>query len=315
MRAAVIERYGPPHVVRIADLPSPAPRAGEIVVRVAVAAVTAGDARIRGARFPKGFGLPARLAFGLRQPRWSVLGSAFSGWVEAVGTRVTDLAVGDEVCGMTGARLGAHAEYAAVAAERVVRKPAEVTHEDAAGVLFGGTAALYFLRDRAAVHRGQSVLVNGASGAIGTNAVQLATHYGAVVTGVTSGPNTSLVRDLGADRVIDYTVTDLGILPDRFDVVLDTVGNLSPGSGRRLLTETGALLLAVADLGETIRARSNVKAGVAPERAEDFDLLVQLVAKGELSVVLDQVYDLAEIAAAHQRVDSGHKVGNVLVRP
>lgn len=249
------------------------------------------------------------------RPRRPILGSTFSGVVEAVGAGVTTCAPGDEVCGMAGGRMGAHAEYVAVAAKRAVPKPAEVTHEDAAGVLFGGTTALHFLRDRRGVARGHSVLVNGASGAIGTNAVQLARHAGATVTAVTSAPNARLVTDLGADRVVDHTTTDLTALTGRFDVVLDAVGNLTPASGRALLTDGGVLLLVVADLWQTVRARGDVRAGVAPERAADFTVLLEMVAEGELSVVLDQVVDLTGIEAAHRRVDSGRKVGNVVVRP
>ena len=315
MRAAVVDRYGPPEVVGIADVPRPVPRADEVLVRVAAAAVSSGDARIRGARFPKGFGPFARLALGVFRPRKRILGGTFSGTVAAVGADVTGVSPGDEVCGMTGVRMGVHAEYVAVPAERVVRKPAEVTHEEAAGLLFGGTTALYFLRDKAAVRPGQSVLVNGASGAIGTNAVQLAKHFGATVTAVTSAPNASLVTGLGADRVIDHTSTDLTTVTDRFDVVLDTVGNLSPSSGRRLLTDDGVLLLAVAGLWDTVRARGDVKAGSAPERAEDFELLLGMAARGELAVVIDQVDDLDGIVTAYRRVDSGRKVGNVIVRP
>ncbi|WDZ86586.1 NAD(P)-dependent alcohol dehydrogenase [Micromonospora cathayae] len=315
MRAAVIDRYGTPDVVRITDVPTPTPRADEVLVRVVATAVTAADSRIRAARFPKGFAPFARLAFGASRPRRTILGGVFSGRVEAVGATVTGLSPGDEVCGMTGVRLGAHAQYVVVPAKRIVRKPAKVTHEDAAGVLFGGTTALYFLRDRAAVRPGQSVLVNGASGAIGTNAVQLARHFGASVTAVTSTRNNRLVTELGADRVIDYTTTDLADVPDRFDVVLDTVGNLSPASGRRLLTDKGVLLLAAADLWATVRARGAVKAGAAPERVEDIELLLLMVADGELSAVVDRVCDLDGIAAAHQRVDSGRKVGNIIVRP
>jgi len=315
VRAAVVDRCGAPDVVRVLDVPPPTPRADEVLVRVRAAAVTSGDARIRGARFPAGFAFFARPVFGVRRPRRPILGGTFSGQVEAVGGRVRGFAPGDEVCGMTGVRMGAHAELVAVRATRLARKPPSVTHDDAAGVLFGGSAALFFLRDKASVRPGSSVLVNGASGAIGTNAVQLAKHFGATVTGVTSQANVELVATLGADRVIDYTREDLGSLGDRFDVVLDTVGNLSIASGRRLLTEHGVLLLAVAGLGDNLRARGNVVAGVAPERAADFDLLLQLVADGTLTVVVDQAYDLADIVEAHRRVDSGRKIGNILVRP
>lgn len=216
---------------------------------------------------------------------------------------------------MTGTRMGAHAEYVAVPEGRLAGKPPGVTHEDAAGVLFGGTAALYFLRDGVSVGSGRSVLVNGASGAVGTNAVQLASHLGARVTAVTSAANAELVTDLGAERVIDHHQTDVGGLAQRFDVVLDTVGNLTAATGRRLLTEGGVLALAVASLGDQIRARGNLVAGSAPERVEDFEYLLQLVAAGDLTVVHDQTFALDDIVEAYRRVDSGHKVGNIVVRP
>lgn len=315
MQAAVVERYGAPEVVRVAEVPRPEPRADEVLVRVRAVAVTSGDSRIRGARFPAGFGLFARPVFGVFRPRRRVLGTTFSGVVETIGASVGEFAPGDEVCGMTGMKQGAHAEYVAVPTRKLARKPPGVTHEDAAGVLFGGTTALYFLRDRASVGPGTSVLVNGASGAIGTNAIQLAKHFGATVTAVTSTANAALVTELGADRVIDYTNVDLTAIAERFDVVLDAVGNLTIASGRRLLRDKGVLVLAVAGLWDTIRARGNVAAGSTPERVADFDVLLRLVAEGRLAVVLDLTCNLDDIADAYRRVDSGHKVGNVVVRP
>lgn len=309
MRAAVVTRYGPPDVVRVTDVPDPEPRAGEVLVRVVATTVNSGDARIRGARFPRGFAPLARLAIGVRGPRQPVLGVVFSGVVEAVGAGAA-VAVGDEVCGMTGARLGAHAEL--VTARKVVRKPAEVSHEDAAGVLFGGTTALHLLRD---VRRGQSVLVVGASGAVGTNAVQLAAHAGATVTAVCGGANAELVTGLGAAHVVDHRRTDPAAITERFDVVLDAVGTLNPATGRRLLTDDGVLVLAVASLGETVLPRRRVRSGVTPERPEDFTDLLERVAKGELTVVVDEVVGLDGIVAAHRRVDSGRKVGNLVLRP
>ncbi|MBW0117868.1 NAD(P)-dependent alcohol dehydrogenase [Pseudonocardia abyssalis] len=309
MRAAVVSEYGPPDVVRVADVPDPVPRAGEVLVRVVATTVNSGDARIRGARFPRGFGPLARLAIGLRGPRRPVLGVVFSGVVEAVGVGAA-FTVGDEVCGMTGAKLGAHAEL--VRAAKVVRKPAEVSHDDAAGVLFGGTTALHLLRD---VRRGQSVLVVGASGAVGTNAVQLAAHAGATVTAVCGAANAELVRGLGAAHLVDHRRTPLAEITDRFDVVLDTVGTLDPATGRRLLTDDGVLVLAVASLGETVLPRRRVRAGVTPERPADFALLLERVAKGELRVVVDEVVGFDGIVAAHRRVDSGRKVGNLVLRP
>jgi len=315
MKAALVDRYGPPEVVRIDEVPRPEPHADEVLVRVRAAAVTSGDARIRGGRFPSGFGLPARLVFGIVRPRRPILGASFSGVVETAGSRAGDFAPGDEVCGMTGTKLGAHAEYVAVPVKRLARKPSGVTHEDAAGLLFGATTSLFFLRDKGSVRSDASVLVNGASGAVGTNAIQLAKHFGATVTAVTSAANVALVRELGADRIIDYTTDDLTGTAERFDLVLDTVGNLSIPAGRGLLSPGGVLLLTVATLGDTIRARGNVVAGSAPERVDDFDFLLQLLADGRIVVVHDQTYDLDDIVDAYRRVDGGHKVGNVVVRP
>ncbi|WP_107766108.1 NAD(P)-dependent alcohol dehydrogenase [Nocardioides terrigena] len=315
MRAAVVHEYGAPGVVRVVDIDTPTPGAKDVLVRIRATAVTAADSRIRGARFPRGFAPFARLAFGIRRPRTTVLGNTFSGVVEALGPKVTGIAVGDEVAGTTGLRMGTHAEYAVVPASRVVAKPAGVSHDDAAGVLFGGATALFFLRAKATVGPGTRVLVNGASGAIGTSAVQLAKHAGATVTGVTSGANADLVRSLGADHVIDHTTTDLASVTERYDVVLDTVGTLSPASGRRLLADGGVLLLAAADLGELLRARGDVRAGTAPERVEDARELLDLVASGALRVVLDRVVPLDDVVAAHERVDSGRKVGNIVLNP
>lgn len=315
MRAAIVDRYGEPEVVRIAEVARPVVKAKEVLVRVVAVAVTSGDARVRGATFPPGFGLMSRLAFGLRKPRRPVLGMSFSGVVEEVGAQVQDVAPGDEVCGMTGVRMGAHAELVALAAKRVVAKPAEVTHEQAAGLLFGGSTAIQFLRTKVPVAPGMSVLVNGASGAVGSNAVQLAKHFGATVTAVTSGRNGALVRELGADEVVDHTHRSVVDLDDRFDVVFDAVGNIPVAAGRALLSPDGKLILVVAGLRESLKARGNVVAGPASERPEDFTFLLDLVAAGELTVVIDEIHDLPDIAAAYRRVDSGHKVGNVLVRP
>ncbi len=315
MRAAVVDRYGPPEVVRIAEVRRPHPADNEVLVRVHAAAVTSGDARIRGARFPAGFGPLVRLFFGVTRPRRQILGSTFCGIVEAVGTDVAAFAPGQAVCGMTGTKFGTHAEFVVARADRLARVPVGVSLDDAVGVIFGGTAALYFLRDKASVTSGKTVLVNGASGAVGSNAVQLAKHFGANVTAVTSAANTELVASLGVDRVIDYTSDDLAATDARFDAVFDCVGNLTIDSGRRLLAEGGVLVLAVASLWDTIRPHGNVVTGSAPERVADIEFLLDLVARGDLTVVYDGAYDLEHIVDAYRRVDSGHKRGNVIVHP
>lgn len=216
---------------------------------------------------------------------------------------------------MTGMSMGAHAEYVRVAAGRVAAVPSGVSHSDAAGLLFGGSTALYFLRDKASVRPGTRVLVNGASGAVGSNAVQLARHFGATVTGVTSARNADFVRGLGAGRVIDYAIDNITNAPERFDVVFDAVGNLSMASGRRLLRDGGVLVLAVASLWDTLRARRGVVTGSGPERPADFAWLLQRVASNELTVVVDRTFPLDHIGDAYRLVDSGRKRGNVIVRP
>ncbi len=293
----------------------PEARAGEVVVRVEAAAVTAGDARIRAGRFPKGFGVLARAAIGVSGPRARVLGAAFSGKVEHIAADVTQFSPGDEVVGMTGARLGAHAEYVRARAATLVRKPAEVPHTDAAGILFGGTTALHFLSDRAHVTAGNTVLVNGASGAVGSAAVQLAKHFGATVTAVTSERNADLAVRLGADRVIDYAKTPVAMLEDRFDIVFDAVGNVSRDDGLRLLVPGGSLILAVASLIDTIRARGQVFAGPAPERREHFALLLNLVAGGQLDPLTEVLSGLESVQEAHRLIDTGRKIGNLVVLP
>jgi NADPH:quinone reductase-like Zn-dependent oxidoreductase len=309
----VVERYGPPEVVSIRDLPDPVAGKGQLLVRVHATTLNSGDARIRGAAFPPGFALPARLALGLRGPRRPVLGVAYSGVVEAVGAGVTGVAVGDEVCGMTGARMGAHAELAAVRADRHCAKPEGVSHEQAAAILFGGSTARHFLRDL--VGPGKRVLVNGASGAVGSAAVQLAHLAGAHVTGVCSDRNADLVRSLGAEEVVDHARHRVAELTERYDVVLDTVGNLDRRSGRRLLAPDGVLVLVAAGLADTVLARGNVRAGVSSEDPENFAWWLERIAAGELRAVVDRTLPLSDIVEAHRIVDSGRKVGNLVVVP
>lgn len=313
MKAAVVERYGPPEVVSVRDVPDPVAGKGQVLVRVHATAVTSGDARIRGRHFPPGFALPARLAIGWRGPRRSVLGVVYSGVVEAVGAGVTGVAVGDEVCGMTGARMGAHAELVAVRADRLCAKPAGVDHEQAAAILFGGSTARHFLGDL--VGPGKRVLVNGASGAVGSAAVQLAHLAGAHVTGTCSDRNADLVRSLGAEEVVDHARQRVAELPERYDVVLDTVGNLDRRSGRRLLATGGVLVLAAAGLVDTVLARGNVRAGVSSEDPESFSWWLERIAAGEVRAVVDRTLPLSGIVEAHRIVDSGRKVGNLVVVP
>lgn len=315
MKAAVQYRFGAPEVVRIEERPTPVPGPGQALVRVRATPVTAGDARLRAARFPSGFGPLARPLVGFRKPRVGVLGMSFSGVVEAVGSKVSDWQVGDEVCGTTGMRMGAHAELVLAKPAALTRKPPGVSHEQAAALIFGATTALFFLRRQTSIRPGQLVLVVGASGAVGTNIVQIARLDGARVTGVCSAANADLVRRLGAERVIDYSTTDVRSLPERYDVVVDTVGTLGLDAGRRLLTPDGTLLLVVGTLWEALRARGNVRAGTAPDRVAEIETALALVTSGQLEVVIEESFGLDSIVEAHRRVDSGRKVGNVVVLP
>ena len=209
--------------------------------------------------------------------------------------------------------MGAHAELVAVRADRMIHKHADVSHEQAAAILFGGKTARHFLRDLVAP--GRRVLVNGASGAVGTAAVQIAHLAGAHVTGVCSARNADLVRSLGAAEVVDHARTSVLELPETYDVVLDAVGNLDRRSGRRLLTPDGVLILAVAGLADTVLSRGQVRAGVSSEDPADFAWLLDRIAAGELRAVVDRTLPLSRIVEAHRLVDSGRKVGNLVLTP
>lgn len=320
MRAAVALSYGGPEVVRVVEVARPVPGAGEVLVRVHATTVSAGDARIRGARFPRGFGLPARLAFGLGRPRQPVLGIDCAGVVEATGEGVDDLAVGDRVLAMTGMRLGCHAEYAVVGPASRVRLPDAVPPVEAVALAFGGTTALHFLRERGRLAAGERLLVNGAAGAVGAAAVQIGHHLGAHVTAVCSAANAELARSLGADAVIDYARDDFAAGSARWDVVLDAVGNVGYRRAKPVLADGGRLLQLVAGLPEMAVApilsastRHRIACGSAPERGEDLATLLSLHRDGALRPVVDRVLPLAAIAEAHARVESGRKVGSVVI--
>ncbi|CAM3248558.1 NAD(P)-dependent alcohol dehydrogenase [Nocardioides dubius] len=314
MKAAVIDRYGPPEVVELRDVEEPRPTAKQILVRVESATVDSADARIRGARFPRGFALGARLAFGVRRPRRPILGTAFAGTVVEVGSAATGVRVGDRVAGMSGFRLGCHAELVAVPATKVAPVPDAVSAADAAGVLFGGTTALHFLRACRVVPgrpgHAPRVLVVGGAGAVGVQAIQLARASGATVR-ATAGPGrAALLAELGAEH-LDHSRDEL-FDGSRYDAVLDTVGLLDARSARRLLTDDGHAALIAADLPQTLRARGRVHTGTASERAEDVAHLLELLADRTVRVVGDRL-GFDEIVEAHRRVDSGHKTGSLVL--
>lgn len=317
MKAAVYHRYGPPEVLQVMDVPRPKPAAGEILVKVWSTTVTAGDVRLR-----KADPFLARFVTGLVRPGKQILGVDMAGVVESTGAGVTRFQPGDAVFGSTGMRFGAYAEYACLPEDAVlVRKPEHISFDTAAVVFFGGHSALHFLRE-GGVAEGKKVLVYGASGSLGTYAVQLAAHFGAEVYGVCSTSNVELVRSLGARRVFDYTKEDFSAAGIPYDIIFDTVGK-SPfrscvaslaADGRYVRSVHIAFKPMIAGLWTNMTTRKKVIGGVAGEFQEDLQLLCGLVSDKTIRPVIDKVYPLDEIVEAHRYVESGHKKGNVVIR-
>ncbi|HLV68559.1 MAG TPA: NAD(P)-dependent alcohol dehydrogenase [Polyangiaceae bacterium] len=320
MKVAYVPRYGPPDVVELRDVPMPLPAAGQVRIRVLATTVSTGDGRMRSGVLPRGFGALRGLALGFKGPRKAVLGTDAAGVVDALGEGVTRFKVGDPVVAFPGTALGAHAEFLVMPADgRLVRKPANLTFEEAVSLPFGAMTALDFFR-RGGVSAGERVLVNGASGAVGSAAVQLAKHLGTHVTAVCSGANTPLVRSLGADAVIDYTTTDFAHGDARFDVVIDTVGNAPYARVKSVLAQRGRLLAVLGDLPALLSApfvggsqKHRVVAGPAAEKVEDLDRVAELGAKGALAPVIDRRLPFERLVEAHRIVDSGRKKGSVVV--
>lgn len=317
MLAAIIERYGAPDALEVREVAVPSLGPGQVLVRIRATVATPSDVAFR-----SGLPLVARLFSGPLRPRLPILGDAFAGVIEAVAADVGGFAVGDRVAGSTGPGLGAYAQFAVVdAAGAIVKLPDSIGFGEAAGLCDGGLTALPFLRDTGQVRAGQSVLVIGASGSIGTTAVQIAKALGAIVTGVTSGRNIGLVASLGADRVIDYTVEDFTAASDAYDVVFDTVGKSSFQHCSRALRPEGIYLTAVPSLSPAMLRKSGRRArfsatGLRPpaEKAKDLRQLLDLVAAGQLRTVVDREFDLGDIAAAHTFVETGRKVGSAVVK-
>ncbi len=318
MRAALYPRFGPPSVIQLTDVPDPKVGLRDILVRVHATTVSTGDMRLRSGNVPRGFGLPLRIAMRVFRPRHYILGTDFAGVVEAIGPAVTRYRVGDRVF---GARFGAHAEYVVVREDKTVAPmPANLTFEQAAPLAFGGITALSYLKDQTPVQPGDRVLVNGASGSVGSAAVQLARHFKAHVTGVCSAGNTQLVRSLGAERVIDYTKEDFAQARQAYDVILDTVGNCSFERCAAALAAGGRLGLVVSTLGTSLGARvrpsrggRRIAAGVATTSNAGLHFLKQLAESGEYKPVIDRTYPFDRIIDAHAHVETGHKKGNVVV--
>jgi NADPH:quinone reductase-like Zn-dependent oxidoreductase len=321
LKAIVYTKYGPPNVVALAEVPKPVPNDREILIRIHATTVTAGDWRARSLSLPTGFGLFGRLFFGVFAPRKPILGTELAGEVEAVGSAVTRFKVGDQVFAFTGASYGCHAEYRTLAEDGLIAlKPKNLSFEEAATLSFGGTSALVFLRDKAGIKRGDSVLIVGASGGVGTAAVQIAKHFGAEVVGVCSTGNLELVRSIGADKVIDYTQEDFAKSRDAYDIIVDTTATVSFARCENALKQGGRLVAVQGSLAQALglerppkASGKKVIAGVAAVKVDDMRLLARLAESGELRPVIDRTYPLASAAEAHAYVDTGRKRGSVVL--
>ena len=321
MHAFTYSEYGNPDVLRHVHLPTPKPKANEVLIRVYATTVSAGDWRARSLTVPAGMGLIARLVFGIRRPRKPVLGTELSGVIEAVGGDVTAFQPGDAVIGFPGASFGAHAEYIVMPADgKIVKKPDSLSFEDAAAIPFGATTAYDFLVNKGKLRAGERVLINGASGSVGSACVQIAKHFGADVTGVCSAANADLVRAIGADRVIDYRAHDFVVEGPTYDMVIDTVGTAPWARSGHVIKPNGRMLMVAGSTSDMIlgglKARLNGKrfvGGVASESVEILRKVVQLAADGHFCPVIDRCFDFSQIVAAHRHVDAGHKKGNVIV--
>ncbi|MCC6145948.1 MAG: NAD(P)-dependent alcohol dehydrogenase [Anaerolineaceae bacterium] len=327
MKAIVYREYGSPDVLHLEEIAKPEPKAHEVLIKNHATTVNFGDLIARNYRAisPSQFNmmfpiwLLAKLSFGLNRPKNPILGSEFAGEVEAVGSAVTRFKPGDPVFGYLGESMGAYAAYFCISETGVMAiKPAHITYEEAAVVPYGAIMALNLLR-KANLQAGQKVLINGASGGIGSAAVQIAKYLGAEVTGVCGAPRLEFVQSLGADHVIDYAVEDFTKNGETYDLIFDILGKCSFASCKNSLKSNGILLFAsfkmkqLVQMLRTSRSGKQVICAIASGSLEDLSYVKELVEAGKIRAIIDRCYPMEQAAEAHRYVEEGHKKGNVVI--
>ena len=311
--------YGSPDVLQLTEVEKPIPKENEILVKVKATTVTVADIRARSFTVPPALWLPARLTLGLRGPKKEILGMELAGKIESAGKAVKKFKTGDQVFAASLSGFGAYAEYICLPEDGPVSiKPSNINFAEAAAIPIGARTALYFLR-KANIQNGQKVLVYGASGSVGSYAVQIAKYFGANVTGVCSTTNLELVKTLGADKVIDYTAEDFSRSDETYDVVFEAVNKSSFSACMKVLKKDGTYINVTEPLPSVNMLWTNLKSSKkllfsrnAPETSEALDFLKELVEMGKLKVVIDRHYEFDEIVEAHRYVEKGHKRGNVV---
>jgi len=317
VKAAICTKYGPPEVLQIKDIEKPIPKDNQVLVKIHASTVTAGDVRARSFTWAPWFWLPGRIMYGFTKPRRKIPGNELAGEIEAVGKKISRFKKGDQIFGIIwDVRFGsANAEYICLPENEIVLKPANMTYEEAAAVPIGGLTALVLLK-KGRIQSGKKVLILGASGSVGTFAVQLAEYFGAEVTGVCSTKNIQLVESLGAQTVIDYTKEDFTKNGQTYDIVFDAAIKTSFSRCKNSLTPNGTFITVdwplLQVLWTSLFSRRKVVIGIA-KHIEDLVFVKELIEDGRIQAVVDKTYPLEQIVEAHRYVEQGHKKGNVVI--